>query len=113
MPRPQQLQHVASPPFPLLISHAACPAACLPVACRERHIPLGSLEEGQFDNPLGEATGAGVIFGNTGGVMEAALRTAYELVSGGWSRWGRGIGGRASWALVMGLAGRSLQWLQV
>lgn len=77
----QQLQHV--PPSPCLSDIPACPAACLLVACRERHIPLGSLEEGQFDNPLGEATGAGVIFGNTGGVMEAALRTAYELVSGG------------------------------
>ena len=51
--------------------------------CRERHIPLASLPESAFDNPLGEGSGAGVIFGNTGGVMEAALRTAYELAAGG------------------------------
>lgn len=111
----------------------------LPPACRrERRIPLASLAESAFDNPLvrgvfcvqqplvmafeqlwlllmlaqgtlkavgegncslapqhitflarpphsraqGESTGAGVIFGNTGGVMEAALRTAYELATG-------------------------------
>ena len=35
-----------------------------------------------FDNPLGIGTGAGVIFGATGGVMEAALRTAAETISG-------------------------------
>ena len=35
-----------------------------------------------FDNPMGESTGAGVIFGTTGGVMEAALRTAYHALSG-------------------------------
>ena len=34
------------------------------------------LDEDEFDNPLGEGTGAGVIFGATGGVMEAALRSA-------------------------------------
>ena len=36
----------------------------------------------EFDHPLGFGTGAGVIFGTTGGVMEAALRTAYETISG-------------------------------
>nr|MBD3620821.1 iron hydrogenase small subunit [Sunxiuqinia sp.] len=36
----------------------------------------------KFDRLMGESTGAGVIFGATGGVMEAALRTAYELVTG-------------------------------
>ena len=36
----------------------------------------------QFDDPLGFGTGAGVIFGTTGGVMEAALRTAAEMISG-------------------------------
>ncbi len=36
----------------------------------------------EFDNPLGESTGAGVIFGTTGGVIEAALRTAYEWLTG-------------------------------
>jgi len=36
----------------------------------------------EFDSPLGASTGAAVIFGATGGVMEAALRTAYEVVTG-------------------------------
>lgn len=40
------------------------------------------LPDEQFDNPLGESTGAGVIFGATGGVMEAALRTAVETITG-------------------------------
>ncbi len=43
-------------------------------------IDFKSLEETNFDNPLGEATGAGAIFGVTGGVMEAALRTAKDLL---------------------------------
>ncbi|MCD7845713.1 MAG: [FeFe] hydrogenase, group A [Oscillospiraceae bacterium] len=38
--------------------------------------------EAEFDDPLGESTGAGVIFGATGGVMEAALRSAYFLITG-------------------------------
>ena len=36
----------------------------------------------EFDSPMGESTGAGVIFGTTGGVIEAAVRTAYELYTG-------------------------------
>lgn len=40
------------------------------------------LPDEEFDNPLGEASGAGVIFGATGGVMEAALRTAAETLTG-------------------------------
>lgn len=40
------------------------------------------LPDEEFDNPLGESTGAGVIFGATGGVMEAALRTAVEKLTG-------------------------------
>ncbi len=40
------------------------------------------IPEGEFDAPLGEYSGAGVIFGATGGVMEAALRTAVETISG-------------------------------
>ena len=40
------------------------------------------LEEAEFDDPLGEGTGAAVIFGTTGGVMEAALRSAYFLITG-------------------------------
>jgi len=38
-----------------------------------------NLPDEDFDTPLGESTGAGVIFGTTGGVIEAATRTAYEL----------------------------------
>jgi len=44
-------------------------------------IDLPNLEAGEYDNPLGISTGAAVIFGNTGGVMEAALRTVYEIVT--------------------------------
>lgn len=40
------------------------------------------LEEEEFDSPLGIASGAGVLFGTTGGVMEAALRTAYYVQKG-------------------------------
>lgn len=49
---------------------------------RSEHINPATLEEMPFDNPLGLSTGAGVIFGATGGVMEAALRTAYYCVAG-------------------------------
>ena len=44
-------------------------------------IQFTKLPDEQFDSPLGEATGAAVIFGATGGVMEAALRTAYESIT--------------------------------
>lgn len=43
------------------------------------NIDFKSLPNEDFDNPLGESTGAGVIFGTTGGVIEAAVRTAYEV----------------------------------
>ena len=43
---------------------------------------LSKLEDEDFDDPLGESTGASVIFGKTGGVMEAALCTAYEWLTG-------------------------------
>lgn len=43
------------------------------------NIEFKSLPDEDFDQPLGESTGAGVIFGTTGGVIEAAVRTAYEL----------------------------------
>ena len=46
------------------------------------HIDVSRLLECDFDDPLGEATGAGVIFGASGGVLEAALRTAYHTVTG-------------------------------
>ena len=45
-------------------------------------IDPASLEESGFDSPLGSGTGAAVIFGATGGVMDAALRSAYYLVTG-------------------------------
>ena len=43
---------------------------------------FNELPDEQFDNPMGESTGAAVIFGATGGVMEAALRTAVETLTG-------------------------------
>ncbi len=46
------------------------------------NIDVASLEEEEFDSPLGDGSGAAVIFGATGGVMEAALRSAYFLVTG-------------------------------
>jgi len=49
---------------------------------KEAGINFSTLPEEEYDSPLGISTGAGVIFGATGGVMEAALRTAYELVTG-------------------------------
>ncbi len=45
-------------------------------------LSIGKLPENDFDSPLGLSTGAGAIFGATGGVMEAALRTVYEKVTG-------------------------------
>ena len=49
---------------------------------RAEHIIPQDLKEEEFDTPLGAGTGAAVIFGTTGGVMEAALRSAYYLVTG-------------------------------
>lgn len=49
---------------------------------REAGIDFTLLEDREFDNPLGLSTGAADIFGVTGGVMEAALRTVYELTTG-------------------------------
>jgi len=49
---------------------------------RAEHINPATLPEEEFDNPLGKSTGAAVIFGVTGGVMEAALRTAYFALTG-------------------------------
>ena len=48
---------------------------------RESGVDWGRLADEEFDDPLGRSTGAAAIFGATGGVMEAALRTAYELVT--------------------------------
>ena len=49
---------------------------------KEAGIDLSILNDEQFDDPMGEATGAAVIFGTTGGVMEAALRTVSEVLTG-------------------------------
>ena len=49
---------------------------------KAEHINVAALEPAEFDSPLGSSTGAAVIFGVTGGVMEAALRTAYAVVEG-------------------------------
>lgn len=45
-------------------------------------IDVNKVDEEEFDEPFGEGTGAGEIFGATGGVMEAALRSAYYLING-------------------------------
>jgi len=50
--------------------------------CKEAGVDLPRMEKSDFDEPFGTATGSGVIFGATGGVMEAALRTVIELVTG-------------------------------
>jgi iron-only hydrogenase group A len=49
---------------------------------KQAGIDFENLADGSYDDPMGEYTGAATIFGATGGVMEAALRTAYELVTG-------------------------------
>ncbi len=45
-------------------------------------VDVAALPEQEFDSPLGTGTGAAVIFGTTGGVMEAALRTCYNILTG-------------------------------
>ena len=49
---------------------------------RQAHINFVNLEDSDFDDPMGEATGAAAIFGVTGGVMEAALRTVSDVLTG-------------------------------
>ncbi len=49
---------------------------------REVGLDFANLPEGNYDSPLGTGTGAGVIFGTTGGVMEAALRTVADVLTG-------------------------------
>lgn len=49
---------------------------------RQSGIAVRTLQDENYDSIMGESTGAGVIFGVTGGVMEAAIRTVYELVTG-------------------------------
>ena len=48
----------------------------------EENLDFNAIEDSQFDDLIGMETGASIIFGNTGGVMEAAMRTAYKLVTG-------------------------------
>ena len=45
-------------------------------------IDFNAIADGKFDDPLGQSTGAGLIFGTTGGVMEAALRTVADIING-------------------------------
>ncbi len=54
----------------------------LAIMIKQAGLDFGALEESHYDSIMGESTGAAVIFGATGGVMEAALRTAYEVVTG-------------------------------
>ena len=54
----------------------------LAVMIKQAGIDFRNIEEAHYDSIMGESTGAAVIFGATGGVMEAALRTAYEIVTG-------------------------------
>lgn len=54
----------------------------LAIMIKQAGIDFMKLDEMHYDRLMGESTGAAVIFGSTGGVMEAALRTAYELVTG-------------------------------
>lgn len=48
---------------------------------KEAGVDFATLQDGEFDQPLGESTGASVIFGASGGVLEAAVRTAYEWIT--------------------------------
>jgi NADH-quinone oxidoreductase subunit G/[NiFe] hydrogenase diaphorase moiety small subunit/NADP-reducing hydrogenase subunit HndD len=54
----------------------------LAIMIKQAGINFAKLPDAKYDRLMGESTGAGAIFGATGGVMEAALRTAYELVTG-------------------------------
>ncbi len=54
----------------------------LALMIKQAGIDFFSLPDDEYDSIMGESTGAAVIFGATGGVMEAALRTAYEVVTG-------------------------------
>lgn len=54
----------------------------LAVMIKQAGIKFDQLEDMQFDSIMGKSTGAGMVFGATGGVMEAALRTAYAVITG-------------------------------
>jgi iron only hydrogenase large subunit-like protein len=71
------------------LSHATMPDVDAVLTTRElvrffkiAGIDFNDLPDSEFDNPLGESTGAAAIFGTSGGVMEAALRTAYFKITG-------------------------------
>ena len=53
----------------------------LAILAKNNNIDFVNLLDSNYDSLMGEASGAGVIFGNTGGVMEAALRTAYKFIT--------------------------------
>ena len=75
--RPQQQMNNGKPYVDLVLTTRE-----LGRRIRLSKIQVEQLEDSQYDDPLGVSTGAAVIFGATGGVMEAALRTAYELATG-------------------------------
>ena len=54
----------------------------LAIMIKQAGIDFRNISEAKYDSIMGDSTGAGVIFGATGGVMEAALRTAYEIITG-------------------------------
>ena len=54
----------------------------LAVMIKQAGLDFRNLDVSKYDSIMGESTGAAVIFGATGGVMEAAIRTAYEIVTG-------------------------------
>lgn len=91
-PGPQRRPPFLLPPQPLLSPHlplAVPQDVDFVITTRElgrmldmKHIHLASLTPQAYDSPMGLTTGAAVIFGNTGGVMEAAVRTAYHMVTG-------------------------------
>ncbi len=54
----------------------------LGIFLKEEEINLNLLEDSEYDNILGDSSGAGVIFGNTGGVTESAIRTLYRMLTG-------------------------------
>ncbi|MEG2789805.1 MAG: [Fe-Fe] hydrogenase large subunit C-terminal domain-containing protein, partial [Romboutsia sp.] len=53
----------------------------LAIWAKEHNIDFNDLEDSDYDNLMGKSSGAGVIFANTGGVMEAALRTSYTYIT--------------------------------
>lgn len=54
----------------------------LGIFLKEEEINLALLEDSEYDNILGDSSGAGVIFGNSGGVTESAIRTLYRMLTG-------------------------------